>query len=294
MLIQPSSSRWPEGASSSIVFSVNFDAELGILAEAPDARDRMKTLSVGEYGATCGVPRLLDIFDEFGIAATWFVPSENMRTYPDLIERVLAAGHEPGNRGVNLTASADPMGDVAQGQEEWQRRFGVLPTGYRIPRGQFLPDWSAQLAAHGITWTSSWDGDDLPYWHPGTDVIDIPWHHQLADYGYFVFNLDPPIPAGSPRIASPDDVLDNWLWEFDAADREGACTVISLNPETIGTPANALMLKKFISHIRNADAWVGTGGQVASWWREVGGPNDPRHPIEVYCRERAKEVNKHD
>lgn len=42
-------------------------------------------------------PEILDILDEYGIKATFFVVGENVDLYPQLIEREIAEGHELGN-----------------------------------------------------------------------------------------------------------------------------------------------------------------------------------------------------
>jgi hypothetical protein len=58
-VVAPVTLAWPHGRFAAVVITVAFEAELAILAVAPDATDRTKSLSVGSYGATRGVPRLL-------------------------------------------------------------------------------------------------------------------------------------------------------------------------------------------------------------------------------------------
>ena len=42
-------------------------------------------------------PQILSILEEFGVRATFFVVGENVEYYPELVGRILAAGHEIGN-----------------------------------------------------------------------------------------------------------------------------------------------------------------------------------------------------
>ena len=42
-------------------------------------------------------PRILEILEEYGIKATFFVVGVNAENYPDTIEKVIKAGHEIGN-----------------------------------------------------------------------------------------------------------------------------------------------------------------------------------------------------
>lgn len=41
--------------------------------------------------------QILDILDDYGIKATFFIIGENAQRYPDLVKRAIAAGHEIGN-----------------------------------------------------------------------------------------------------------------------------------------------------------------------------------------------------
>ena len=42
-------------------------------------------------------PKILEILEEYGIKATFFVVGVNAENYPDTIEKVIKAGHEIGN-----------------------------------------------------------------------------------------------------------------------------------------------------------------------------------------------------
>ena len=46
------------------------------------------------YGPLVGVPRLLELLDDFGLKATFFVPGLTADRYPQTVERIVAAGHE--------------------------------------------------------------------------------------------------------------------------------------------------------------------------------------------------------
>jgi hypothetical protein len=143
------------------------------------------------------------------------------------------------------------------------------------------------LAGAGFTWSSSWHGDDLPHFHAGqaASLVELSRHHELDDYPYFVFNLDPPIPKGSPRIASSREVLRNWILEFEAYRAEGLCFVLTVHPEIIATPGRIGLLREFLDHVSDQeDVWKATGGEVAQWWSRRNMPNHPDHPAEVFHR----------
>ena len=53
-----------------------------------------KTLSLGQYGMSHGLPRILDLFDEFKIKATFFVPGKTAEVYPEAVKEIADRGHE--------------------------------------------------------------------------------------------------------------------------------------------------------------------------------------------------------
>lgn len=286
----PATPRWPDGKKCAFVLTVGFEAELAILAVAPDAVDRAKSLSVGQYGATRGVDRLLKELARTGTRASWFIPASNLDRYPRQCEAVADAGHELGNMGWALEdfgslAAAEQLEIVGKSQDAFESRLGQKPVGFRAGRGSYAPGLTAGLVQGGFTWSSSWHGDDLPHFHAGgaRSLVEISRHHELDDFPYFVFNLDPPIPKGSPRIASSREVLRNWIHEFDAYRAESLCFVLTVHPELIATPGRIALLREFMDHATaHDDVWLATGGEVAQWWRQRGEANPPGHPAEVF------------
>lgn len=282
--------RWPKGKSCAFVLTVGFEAELAILAEAPDAVDRAKSLSVGQYGGTRGVDRLLAELDRTGTRGSWFIPGSNLARYPRQVEAVAAAGHELANMGwalENLSAMGldEQLETVERSQSAFESRLGIRPAGFRAGRGSYARGLPAALAGAGFTWSSSWHGDDLPHFHAGEacTLVELSRHHELDDFPYFVFNLDPPIPKGSPRIASTREVLRNWILEFDAYRAEGLCFVLTVHPEIIATAGRIGLLQEFMDHVTShEDVWIATGGDVAAWWSARNEPNPPGHPAEVF------------
>ena len=57
---------------------------------ATDAR----SLSRGEFGPRVGVPRLLELCERLGIAATFFTPGHTADTYPETTAEITRQGHE--------------------------------------------------------------------------------------------------------------------------------------------------------------------------------------------------------
>ena len=65
---------WLGNAQCAVMLSFDFDAETLWLSRDPKNWKRPGTLSQGKYGATVGVPKILELLRDYEIAATFFVP----------------------------------------------------------------------------------------------------------------------------------------------------------------------------------------------------------------------------
>ena len=291
--------RWPGGAPGACLITVTFEAELGILAADPGAAVKQKSLSIGRYGANRGVERLLRVLAERDLRSSWFVPAENAVRYASLTAEVIAAGHEIANCGMALEdfgglSLPEQLNRVREARATIEDAHGVRTTGFRAGRGEADRALPGLLRADGFTWTSLLRGDDLPIAYPD-GLVELPHHHELDDAAYFAFNLDPPMPAGSPRIAPIGEVYDNWSAEFAAYADEELLFVLDLHPELIGTPARAAMLGDLLDQVVDSGVRVATGADLAAWWIDTQGapealPADhpsavfDRHATEAECR----------
>ena len=89
------------------VISFDMDADSLIhIAHPADSHDRLYPISMGRYGPTVAVPRILDTYRRFGINQSFFIPGWCIETYPETVEAILKGGHEIGHHGY---LHEDPM-----------------------------------------------------------------------------------------------------------------------------------------------------------------------------------------
>lgn len=284
---------WPDGVRCAALLTFNVDAELAWLNLHPSAADRPKTLSNGEYGPRRGVGRVLDVLDRYGVRATFLIPGANAVRYGEAVAAIHARGHEIGNHGdrhenLGLLTASEQREALRRGNEALERVTGHRPEGFRAPWGEITLETPGLLAELGFRWSSTTRGDDRPHFldGPARGVVEIPTRPELDDFPYFMFNYAPPYPAGQGRIASYSQVLGIWQTEFDAYYERGLCFVLTLHPETIGTPGRIRLLEQFVEHVQSRPrVWIATCGEVAEWWRRAGRPNDPGHPVEIQARQ---------
>ena len=105
-----------------------------------------------------GAPRLLELFAEHGVRATYFTTSEVADRYPGAVRAALDGGHELGCHGVTHTAF-DRMDEA---KAEWEietsarvlRRFAPV-TSFRAPYLRFPEAFVPLLERHGFALDSS-------------------------------------------------------------------------------------------------------------------------------------------
>lgn len=285
--------RWPNGARTAVVVTVDFNDVHDIVAREPATEGREKTLSVWRYGARRGVDRVLDALDDHAVRASWFVPGRVAEEHRGLVRQIHAAGHELATNGYRAEifdglSLAEQQDAFTRGRAALADAIGAAPVGFRSASGNWAPGFAQVLSAAGIRWSSSWRGDDLPYFHAPRDAaafVELPLHYELEDEPYFAFNLYPPVPPGQSRIAGYRDVLANWLQDFAGFHRYGLCYLLRLHPEMIGTTGRIDLLRDLLGALRrHPDVWFATGREVADWWASTQPPNAPDHPAEVFAR----------
>ena len=70
----------------------------------------------GEYVLNQGMPRLLDLYDKYGVKATFFYTGHIAKLYPDVVRKAYERGHEVGSHG--LTHEVDQAFDVLSPEEQ--------------------------------------------------------------------------------------------------------------------------------------------------------------------------------
>ncbi len=280
--------RWPSGYQSAALITIDFNDIHGILTQAPAVAGRDKTLSVWRYGTLRGVERLLALLAETGLQASWCLPAIVAEEQPELVKQIVAGGHEvacSGERHEDFSALTlqQQIESVKRGCEKLSAITGQPVVGFRTPAGQWKPGLAAALTELGICWSSSWRGDDLPYFHPGTRLVELPMHYTLEDEPYFAFNLSPAIPPGQSRIAPYAETLANLSQDFQAFHRFGLCYLLRLHPEITGTAGRIGIVRSLLQLLKQNSVWIATAQQIASHW-QTQPDNDPYHPAEVFHR----------
>ena len=160
--------------------------QVAALAEAVDYDDWASM----EYRVEANTDRILSLFDEASVKATFFTLGWVAERSPEMVKRIAAAGHEVASHGYSHQLIYNQTPDVFR--EETIRSKKILEdivqapvTGYRAASYSITNEsrWALDiLAEQGFTWDSS----IFPVHHDRYGMPGTPrWPHRLTtDNGY--------------------------------------------------------------------------------------------------------------
>ena len=268
--------KWPDGKKCAAMLTINLNAELFWLQIDPSCKDMPKTLSLGQYGMTRGVDRILSILKERGIKATFFTPGWVAEQYPEKLKRIKEEGHEIASlaykhENMALLTEEEQEEAMKKGIEAIQNVCGVTPVGFRAPEGELTLDTLRIAKKYGMHYSSNLCDDDRPYQKDlenGETLLEIPIHWDNYDLPYFAFNYHPAFPKGQGRIANYTGVINNWKDEFYGCYEYGLCYVLQLDPAAIGAPGRIGLLEELLDYIDEFDSvWWTSGEEMYQYYQ---------------------------
>ncbi len=260
-------------------FGIDVDAVAGWLGSY-GGEDSPLDISRGMFSGEVGVPRLVKLFDRFGIKTTWFVPGHSAETFPDQIRMVVEAGHELGVHGYS---HENPIAMTPQQEEDvLDKCIGLLeglsgrrPMGYVAPWWEFSPvtaellqkkgfkydhslmhhDFQPYFVRVGDSWTKIDYAKPAAEWmkplvrgEEVTDLVEIPASWYTDDLPPMMFIKAAP---NSHGFVSPRHLEETWRDQFDWVYREYdyAIFTMTIHPDVSGRPQVLLMLERMFEYI---------------------------------------------
>ncbi|SDR16484.1 polysaccharide deacetylase family protein [Thermostaphylospora chromogena] len=245
------SENWHRDAAAVVTLTFDVDAETPILAQGRAYARHATTMSHQAYGPEVGLPRILDMLDEFGVPATFFVPGWVAEHRPGLAESIVERGHEVAHHSY----SHRPPTSMTPEEEraDFERALAVFAAqgieivGHRAALWEAGWQTAALVAEHGLRYDSSLMGDDRPYL-VDTDagrIVELPVHWSLDDWEQYAFL---PAPQVGSVIESPWKALELWRAELDGMRRYRCLFNLCLHPFLSGRPGRAVALRRLIEY----------------------------------------------
>lgn len=266
---------WPNGKKCAAAITVNLNAELFWLAIDPECEKMPKTLSLGQYGMTRGLDRVLEALESRGLKGTFFVPGWVCEHYSEQIKDIAERGHEIGslgykNENMALFSAEEQKNLLEKSLKSIKECCNVVPEGFRAPDGELTSETLEAVRLLGFKYSSSLHDDDRPYMRNtgNGELMEIPIHWDNYDLPYFAFNYHPAFPAGQGRIMSYEGALNNWKDYFDGCREYGLLYVFQTDPAASGSPGRIELFEELLDYIISYDdVWTATAGEINEYCR---------------------------
>lgn len=256
---------WPNGARVAVCLSFDVDNEL-LWRNTP----LPVPLSQGEYGATTGLPRVLDLLDRQQVPATFYIPAMSAALHPQMIQDIVQRKrHEIGVHGwmhENLPLIGDAAKEeqlLTQSIDYLTKAAGKRPVGFRAPSWAFSQYTLEQIRKAGFLYDSSFMAMDEPYElvtnSQKTGMIELPINWIADDYPYYE-------PQASGSLPDPDLVYQVYKGEFDAAYQERTLFILTMHPHITGHRSRIAQFDKLVTYMKSKPGvWFATLEQVADY-----------------------------
>jgi peptidoglycan/xylan/chitin deacetylase (PgdA/CDA1 family) len=239
-----------------VVFGICLDAEAIWIGKAPDNAKRPVLLSHGAFAIKEGLTPLLDLLDEHGIGATFFVPGMTADRYPEAVAAIHKRGHELGSHGhghrppASLDADQE-RAELVRGIDSLAKVAGYRPATWRSPSWEWSDRTLNLLLDEGITVSANFHDRARPYRHERDGqklpLVELPVQWHLADAPYFMYGGQ----IGRV-IRSAADAEEVWKEEFTGLyGWPGTFFHLTLHVQLIGHPGRLRMLDHFIRFIKD-------------------------------------------
>lgn len=283
---KPPHANWPNGARVAISLVVNYEegsepsvadgdpenervlSEVPIHAWPAGKRD-MAIESTYEYGSRAGFWRLMDIFDEYKVPATFYACPVALERNPAAAEAIVAAGHDMMSHGwrwedVALLSREQEAEHIRLAVIGLEKTLGHRPLGWYCRGRPSVHTRGLVVEEGGFLYDSDAYNDDLPYW---TTVYDKP--HLVIPYS--LVDNDGGFCNGA--FASPDQFEDHLKYGFERLWYEGAESPrmmnIGLHMRVVGQPGRAQALERFIAYAQSfPNVWFARRIEIARHWME--------------------------
>ena len=230
--------------------------------------------TVRDYGSRVGVWRMLDAFKTASVKASFATNAAIAERYPELIEAVLADGHEiiAHSTDMNGTITSELSKDeerelIADSFRRIEAACGVRPTGWHsIARSQSFNTLDL-LAEQGVRYTCDWVNDELPY-RFNNGVVSLPLNTELSDR--MIIATQQHSAEGWAQM-----MRDSFSWLTAEANGTaytaggGRMLPIQLTPYIMGLPYRIGALEDWLNeYATRPDAWFATGAEIVAAWEK--------------------------
>ena len=250
-----------------VLLTFDVDAEMIWRNRDPENANRPVTLSLGQYGANRGLPRILKMLKKYDIPATLFVPGQTAEDFPHVLTNIMEAGcHEIGQHSYShkfpdmFPSGEAEAADYKRAADIIEPAIGKKLVGYRSPAWEFSRNTLGILKDMGIQYSSNMMGTDcmdyLEVFGEKSDIVELPVHWILDDAAFWLYSV-----RLQGKCMQPLESVEKcWKEEFDGLYEEfmeeeengidsDITYVMTCHPQIIGRPSRMNVLENLVKHI---------------------------------------------
>lgn len=277
---------WPDGKRVALVLTFNLetwdltkDSERPYYAGGPAVLPDPLPGNVAdypnytwrEYGQRVGIWRLIDLFDELGVAAsctTNAVTFERRQAMTDsALERgweLLAHNWEQGELLTDFAHDPDKEREVVlRTLDAYEKHVGRPAKGWLSSSLRSTPRTADILAEAGLEFLCDLMNDDQPYMltTPTGPLVSIPYSNEINDFTLL-----------TRRNYTTDQFRDVLIDELDVLHAEGERQArimnVGLHPHVSGRAYRIRALREFLQHAKSLPGvWWPKREEIAAWYR---------------------------
>jgi peptidoglycan/xylan/chitin deacetylase (PgdA/CDA1 family) len=226
-------------------------------------------LSFGNYGAICGIWRLLDSLAHYKVKAGVFVSGVLAERHPDAVKAVAAAGHDviSHNYGQDIIPATlseeEEKEEIARVTRLLTDCTGRAPTGWMSPRATPSPVTYRLLAEAGYQWHGDAMDADLPYLQDfsGKKIIAMPFTLYVNDMPLYMRY------GNAPRQYV--EMFERTLTRLVERETGAMLLDATAHAHVFGRPLGTWAYEEVIQIAkRTRGVWIGTRAEAAKHVRE--------------------------
>lgn len=223
-----------------------------------------------QYGIKAGAPRVMDLLDQYGVAATFTAAAVALERAPNLVARIVEGGHEVcahGHRWVHQfhMSEAKEREFIQSAVSSIRQTVGERPFGW-LSRYLLTENTRRLLVEEGFSYHMDDYSDDLPFWNndSGKPIVIMPYALDSNDMKMWTD------PAYTPD-AWVKYAIDTFEWLVKEGE-SGAPKMMSLGVHLriIGRPGRIGAFDSFLRHVTaRRDVWIATRKNIRDRWAEA-------------------------
>ncbi len=223
-----------------------------------------------QYGIKAGAPRVMDLLDQYGVAATFTAAAVALERAPNLVARIVEGGHEVcahGHRWVHQfhMSEAKEREFIQSAVSSIRQTVGERPFGW-LSRYLLTENTRRLLVEEGFSYHMDDYSDDLPFWNndSGKPIVIMPYALDSNDMKMWTD------PAYTPD-AWLKYAIDTFEWLVKEGE-SGAPKMMSLGVHLriIGRPGRIGAFDAFLRYVTaRRDVWIATRKNIRDRWAEA-------------------------